>query len=132
MPRRKPMAPRCVVIAATRDGCVAGRAAGMRVLGLCSEAPEPLDDAADVVFEELEDEWEAVTFDDLFPARADVGNAATPRRRDGFVADRRRQVAATPLRRDCFRSGPSEAGRGDAAATVDGARDGLFAQVYAR
>ncbi|KAH8098416.1 hypothetical protein JL720_1359 [Aureococcus anophagefferens] len=43
--------------------CVAGRSAGMRVVGLSYD--DDLADAADVVVGELEDDWDCVTFDGL-------------------------------------------------------------------
>ena len=66
MPAREPLPARCVVIAPSRAAAIAGRSAGMRVVGLCSEAEGTLDGAADVLFDELDDDWDAVTFDDLY------------------------------------------------------------------
>ena len=46
MPAREPLPARCVVIAPSREAAIAGRSAGMRVVGLCSEAEVTLDGAA--------------------------------------------------------------------------------------
>ena len=45
MPAREPLPARCVVIAPSREAAIAGRSAGMRVVGLCSEAEVTLDGA---------------------------------------------------------------------------------------
>ena len=85
MPERAPLAGRCVVVAGDRDSCVAGRSAGMRVVGLVGD--EDLDDASDVSFYELEDEWEVVTFDDLYTPGSYWVNPPTPRSVDGLHVD---------------------------------------------
>lgn len=87
MPRRPALGARCVVIAATRDACVAGRLAGYRVVGLWGDAEEDLDDASDVSFFELEDDDETVTFDDLYTPGSYWVNPPTPRTVDGLHAD---------------------------------------------
>ena len=87
MPRRAPLAARCVAVAASRAACVAARAAGWRVVGLAGDTDESLDDAADVCFDELEDEYEAVTFDDLWTPGSYWINPPQPRTLDGRHAD---------------------------------------------
>ena len=87
MPAREPLPARCVVIAPSRDAAIAGRSAGMRVVGLCSEAEVTLDGAADVLFDELDDDWDAVTFDDLYTPGSYWVNPPSPRTVDGRHAD---------------------------------------------
>lgn len=87
MPAREPLPARCVVIAPSREAAIAGRSAGMRVLGLCSEAEVTLDGAADVLFDELDDDWDAVTLDDLYTPGSYWVNPPSPRTVDGRHAD---------------------------------------------
>ena len=87
MPAREPLPARCVVIAPSRAAAIAGRSAGMRVVGLCSEAEVTLDGAADVLFDELDDDWDAVTFDDLYTPGSYWVNPPSPRTVDGRHAD---------------------------------------------
>mmetsp|Transcript_9434 Transcript_9434/g.25237 ORF Transcript_9434/g.25237 Transcript_9434/m.25237 type:complete len:276 (-) Transcript_9434:26-853(-) len=87
MPAREPLPARCVVIAPSREAAIAGRSAGMRVVGLCSEAEVTLDGAADVLFDELDDDWDAVTFDDLYTPGSYWVNPPSPRTVDGRHAD---------------------------------------------
>ena len=82
MPERAPLPARCVVVAADRASCVAGRSAGMRVVGLSYD--DDLADAADVVVGELEDDWDCVTFDGLHTPGDYWLNPPTPRSPDGL------------------------------------------------
>lgn len=82
---RSPLPARCIVLSADRDGCIAGRAAGMRVVGV----GDGLDDAADVVFYDLDGEEGgfACHFDDLYTPGSYWINPPVPRTVDGHHCD---------------------------------------------
>lgn len=82
---RPPLAARCVVVSATREGCAAGKAAGMRVVGV----GEDLEDASDVAFYDLEGEYGswACDFDDLYTPGSYWINPPVPRTLEGFHCD---------------------------------------------
>ncbi|KAJ1451921.1 hypothetical protein M885DRAFT_528327 [Pelagophyceae sp. CCMP2097] len=82
-PRRQPLACRCVVLSTSREAIVAGRAAGMRAVGLV--ASEDVADVADVWFDDLD--AEAATFDDFYTPGSFWANPAVPRTVEGLHAD---------------------------------------------
>uniref|UniRef100_A0A7S3JP83 Uncharacterized protein n=1 Tax=Aureoumbra lagunensis TaxID=44058 RepID=A0A7S3JP83_9STRA len=85
LPSRPPLPQRCVVFAAEFDACVAGRAAGMRVVGLGDDSL--LGSASDVVFYDLDDDDWWCTFDDLYTPGSYWVNPPVPRTVDGYHCD---------------------------------------------
>ena len=90
---RAPLAARCVVFAADVDACAAGKAAGMRVVGLGQ-----LDDYADVCFSDLDDPDWGCAFDDLYTPGSFWVNPPVPRTLNGMHCDplTGRQVSYDP------------------------------------
>ncbi|KAJ8598253.1 hypothetical protein CTAYLR_005484 [Chrysophaeum taylorii] len=83
--KRPPLAARCVVFSASRDGCVAARSAGMRAVGV----GQGFEDVSDVFFGDLDgtdDGW-ACDFDDLYTPGSYWINPPVPRTVDGNHCD---------------------------------------------
>ena len=83
--KRCPLAARCVVLAASVDACCAGRAAGMRVVGVGDDPS--LETAADVYFADLDDPDFYCSFDDLYTPGSYWINPPVPRTLDGLHCD---------------------------------------------
>eukprot|EP00613_Pedinella_sp_CCMP2098_P072241 CAMPEP_0171908396 /NCGR_PEP_ID=MMETSP0993-20121228/7831_1 /TAXON_ID=483369 /ORGANISM="non described non described, Strain CCMP2098" /LENGTH=277 /DNA_ID=CAMNT_0012540977 /DNA_START=55 /DNA_END=888 /DNA_ORIENTATION=- len=91
-PKREPLASRCVCFDDSREGCLAARAAGMRVVGVHPnfDYVNGLEQSCDVVFASIGDETldnEVIIFDDLYTPGSFWLNPPSARDEFGYWCD---------------------------------------------